>query len=103
MQISGCTTSRNLKKEPLKNYDDCKKEYNELLKDFNKLTELEKDCYKLNQELIKASEINMDLLKQINKEYKTAKTNQVIAIVIASVAVAFLAAGGIVIGVKLNK
>lgn len=106
MQTSGCSSTKNIKKEPSKNYDDCikiKREYNDLLNEFNKLSEIEKDCYKLNRELVQAAQANSDLIRKLNHDYKTAKTNQVIAIVIACVAVTFLAAGGIAIGVKLNK
>ena len=106
MQVNGCTTSKNLKKELPKNYDDCreiKKEYNELLNDFNKLAAMESECYKLNQELTSAAKVNDDLIKKLNQQNKNAKTNQVIAIVIISVLATSLIAGGVAVGVKLNK
>lgn len=105
MQIGGCSSTKNLKKEPQKNCDckEIKKEYNELLHDFNKLAALESECNKLNQDLATAAEVNSDLLNKINQENKEIRTNNILAIILIGILATGLVAGGIAVGVKLNK
>lgn len=107
IQIAGCVSSKGLKKENPKKlsceekYKMLNGDYNTLLNDFEILTEMENDCYQLNKKFAKELKVNSDLIRELNKEYKKVKGNELIMIIVVSSVIGLLV-GGTVAGVAVK-